>query len=97
MSQNGSKFYLHFTKELEVGELVMKGGEHDPLQDMPRTQTAPVNQLHDVIFQPDTKVDPFFDFRVDDTDDCRIISGLSYGKRNEIYSIFLLPKRLWVY
>ena len=89
MNQNRPNFFLHFTKELEARELVMRGGENDPLEYMPTTQIAPVNQLQHAMFHPTASVPPMFNFRVDDTNDCRIIRGLSPGKRNEIYSVFL--------
>lgn len=77
-------FFLHFTNELNVEELVMTGGVNDPLEDRPTTQ---LNQLQHAISHPADHVYPLFDFLVDETTD-RIIRQLSPGKRNEIIQFF---------
>ena len=90
MSQNRpyNSFFLHFTKELEVAELMMRGGVNDPLEDLPTTQVVTVNQLQNAILHPGDSVNPLFAFCVDDTNDRRIIRRLSSGKRNEIIQFF---------
>lgn len=97
MGQNQEDFVLHFTQELPVAsELLIKGGERDPLEDMVTTVRA--RQYQGIVARTVTSIPPLFDFRVFGTvGDEKIMRDSSPGKRDEIYSICLLPIHLWVY
>ena len=95
MNQN---FLLHFKKKMDNTtndelELVVRGGERDPLEGMFSTEF--VNHYDCNMQDPDTPDQPRYDFVVDDHQ--RIVRDKSDGKRDEIHSICLLPIRLWVY
>ena len=96
MGQNQENFVLNFTQELVAPELVIKGGEKDPLEDMVATVSA--NQYRGIVDRTVTSVPPLFDFCVYGIDGDQIIMrDFSPGKRDEIYSTCLLPIHLWVY
>ena len=89
-------FFLHFIKELEppAQELVIRGGEKDPLEDM--LTTVSVHQYNTAMNNPNNPLFPTpSNFCLND--DQEIMLGLSSGKRDEIYYICLLPISLRVY
>ena len=100
MNPNNADFLLHFTNLLEHPadrygvELVVRGGEKDPLEGLFTTQYA---NLYDWIMRddPDIPLQPQYHFLVDD--DGQILLDDADGKRDEIHLICLLPIRLWVY
>lgn len=95
MGQNQENFYLHFTQELVASELVIKGGRRDPLDGMVTDRIASVDQYGDVMLGEEIPVYPLFDFRVHGVHE-EIVRKTSPGKKDKIYSICVLPKRLRV-
>ena len=90
MDESRCNFTLHFAKTLEPEELVRNGWEIVPLE------VVPVNEDHNpnVMGNPDEPVPPRVEFCLTDGE---IEPGLSSGRRDEIYSICLLPIHLCAY
>ena len=77
MDQNGGDFTLSFQIPLEPQQLVMGGGDQDPLEK--EINTAHAEQYEDRLFNPQEPVLPDVDFLLgfDET----IIPTMSAGKR----------------
>lgn len=88
---NGSKFHSYFADALKPQALLLSGGEKDPLE-VEITAVNEEEQLERALGDPDKPVPPRVDFRLIGG---KIQPELSSGKRNEIYSIHLLPIRLF--
>ena len=91
MNQN-SNFALHCVNKLEPKEFVIRRRNEAPQC----TEIIILNedQYENAIRNPDEPVRPSGEIRlIGDV----IIPGLSDGRRDEIYSICLLPIHLWVY
>ena len=95
MDQNQVYFFLHFIRGLgtPARKLIVIGGETDPLDGM--LTITKVSSYDEAMKDPDFEVEPCYDFILNG--DGEIIRRLSYGKRDEIHSICLLPIRLRVY
>lgn len=91
MDQNRRNFNLRFAETLEPEELLISGGENDPLE-VEITTVNEEEQLERALGDPNKPVPPRVDFRLIRG---KIIPELSSGRRNEIYSIHLLPIRLF--
>ena len=76
-------FTLSFQIPLEPQQLVMAGGEHDPLAQPFKTMKA--QQYEHSLFHPEEPVLPDVDFLLDFDDE---IVPTSPGKRDKINSIF---------
>lgn len=101
MGQNQEDFVLHFTQELPVAkELLIKGGDKDPLDDMVTTVSA--KQYKGIAARTVTSVPPLFDFRVFGTvGDEKIMRDISPGlKLTSDFDRLTLPdkeypQRVW--
>ena len=91
MNQNNS-FALHCVHILEPREFAIGRRNNVPLY----REIIILNedQYENAIRNPDEPVRPRGEIRLIGG---LIIPGLSYGRRDEIYSICLLPIHLWVY
>ena len=74
-------------------QLVRIGGQNDPFEGPFRTANG--DSYGNYVAYADKWVPGRSDFHLDD--DGQIIPELSCGKKDEIYSICLLPIHLWVY
>lgn len=81
-----SNFTLSFHIPLEPKQLVMAGGDQDPLGKT--FNTAVAEQYEVCLFNPKEPVLPDVDFLLDS--DETIVPGMSPGKRDTSNSIFLL-------
>ena len=79
-----SNFALSFEIPLEPQQLVMAGGEHDPLAQPFNTMDA--QQYEHFLFHPEEPVLPDVDFLLGL--DEKIVPSMSAGKRDKINSVF---------
>ena len=79
MDQNRGDFTLSFQIPLEPQQLVMAGGDQDPLEK--EINTADVTQYEDCFNNPQELVQPYVDFLLGS--DEKIIPNASAGKKKK--------------